>query len=476
MELRKPRAFISHSPADCSFVEKFASDLRSNGVDAWYAGWEIKPGDSIRAKIDKALADCTIFIIVLSKSSIDRPWVQTELDAATVRKLDGKVQQIIPIKIDACGDLPPMLGSLLWEDFSTKRYDLALTGVLHSIFSVETKPPLGNIPELPPLVASRGTRISSVAAVFWVAVALAILLIASKLSISLGLPTWVGQVLAGGVLAGIVWVFFWRVEAVLREDTKLEVALWLVGIEIGKKFESWPHTFWSIFSTVFGNNALSFKCLYRSALASYSLAVIVIVVALTLGTVNPRTADGMLTDAVPKMLIVAVFTNVLPDYLSLLITRSVLALMKKTHKGVFWVGLLFVDFGLTALLGMAVWLVMTNLTLNVWASSYDLPIERTPIEKLNAPLSEPYEVLFASLLDYSMYLWLLPGFVTSIWLWLYAGSGFLLKAARRFDIGFEWFNRHCDIEKKPLQSIGLVAGALVALVYWSAVAVSRVVH
>jgi len=70
---------------------------------------------------------------------------------------------------------------------------------------------------------------------------------------------------------------------------------------------------------------------------------------------------------------------------------------------------------------------------------------------------------------------LYPAFFTSIWLWLYAGSGFLLKAARRFDVGFDWFNRKFDIEKKPLQSIGLVAGALVALVYWMAVVVSRVV-
>jgi hypothetical protein len=68
-----------------------------------------------------------------------------------------------------------------------------------------------------------------------------------------------------------------------------------------------------------------------------------------------------------------------------------------------------------------------------------------------------------------------PAFFTSIWLWLYAGSGLLLKAVRRFDIGFDWFNRHFDIEKKPLQSIGLVAGALVAVVYWAAVIVSRVV-
>jgi hypothetical protein len=30
--------------------------------------------------------------------------------------------------------------------------------------------------------------------------------------------------------------------------------------------------------------------------------------------------------------------------------------------------------------------------------------------------------------------------LASLWLWLYAGAGTLLKAARRFDIGFEWFN------------------------------------
>lgn len=62
-----------------------------------------------------------------------------------------------------------------------------------------------------------------------------------------------------------------------------------------------------------------------------------------------------------------------------------------------------------------------------------------------------------------------PAFFTSIWLWLYAGSGLVLKAARRFDVGFQWFNRKADIEKKPLQAIGLVAGSVVACCYWLAV-------
>jgi hypothetical protein len=66
-------------------------------------------------------------------------------------------------------------------------------------------------------------------------------------------------------------------------------------------------------------------------------------------------------------------------------------------------------------------------------------------------------------------------FITSIWLWLYAGAGFLLIAARRLDIGFRCFNRHFDIEHKPLSAIGLVAGGLVALVWWTVILLKIVV-
>ena len=41
---------------------------------------------------------------------------------------------------------------------------------------------------------------------------------------------------------------------------------------------------------------------------------------------------------------------------------------------------------------------------------------------------------------------------------------FLLKAAGCLDIGFDWFNHHFNIEKTPLQSIGLVAGLVLAFV------------
>ena len=138
-----PRAFGSHSSQDRAFVERFAADLRAKGIDAWYSGWEIKPGDSIRGKIEEGLGECDYFIIVLSKISIERPWVLSELDTATVRKINGKVKKIIPIKIDECADVPAILGSLCWEDFSDQSYDTALERIIDSIFERDVRPPLG---------------------------------------------------------------------------------------------------------------------------------------------------------------------------------------------------------------------------------------------------------------------------------------------------------------------------------------------
>lgn len=140
---RHPKAFVSHSGQDRAFVERFAADLWAVGVIAWYSRWEIKAGDSIPAKIDAGIEECEFFIIVLSKNSIRAPWVQTELDAATARKMKGSVRKIIPIKIDECDGFPPIIDSLYREDFSSQPYEAALNRVLDSIFDVDVRPPLG---------------------------------------------------------------------------------------------------------------------------------------------------------------------------------------------------------------------------------------------------------------------------------------------------------------------------------------------
>src|SRR5580698_8322568 len=74
-----------------------------------------------------------------------------------------------------------------------------------------------------------------------------------------------GQLAAGGILAGIVWKFFERVEAVLTDQTKFEIPVWLVGRKkFGPKVQPWPETFARVFDRVFGKKHLSWKCFARS--------------------------------------------------------------------------------------------------------------------------------------------------------------------------------------------------------------------
>ena len=55
------------------------------------------------------------------------------------------------------------------------------------------------------------------------------------------------------------------------------------------------------------------------------------------------------------------------------------------------------------------------------------------------------------------------------WAWVYVAATYLLYISRRFDVGFQWFTRRFDIEKKPLTAIGLVSAGIVTLLYWGVV-------
>ena len=175
------------------------------------------------------------------------------------------------------------------------------------------------------------------------------------------------------------------------------------------------------------------------------------------------------------------------DYLALLSTRLAIYLMSRTQRIVQWVALLVADCAVTAyisMLGLVLALFLAEMYFKVVTPLFKVVFPHVrfveiPWNDLGVVgvriLANPVAFTRSVVTTPSTLPVIVSAYVTSIWLWLYAGSGFLLKAARRFDLGFDWFNRKFDIEKKPLQSIGLVAGALVAVVYWAALIVSRVV-
>lgn len=117
-----PRVFISYASADMKWVNRFAKDLAHLGVETWLDRKDILPGDEIVTRIEQGIATCNIFCLVLSSSSVKRPWVRREYVTAMHAQLSGGSIRIIPLKIEDC-ELPPFLLDIKYADFITNYRD-----------------------------------------------------------------------------------------------------------------------------------------------------------------------------------------------------------------------------------------------------------------------------------------------------------------------------------------------------------------
>jgi hypothetical protein len=139
-----PVAFLSHSWQNSDIATRLAADLREQGVDVWYDKWEIKPGDSLRRKVDEGIERASFFLVLLTPESIGSEWVQVELDAGMVRRIHGHCK-LIPMVLGIADDkVPPTLQGFLWVPLD--NYEEGLRRLLETCHGVDTVPPLGPPP------------------------------------------------------------------------------------------------------------------------------------------------------------------------------------------------------------------------------------------------------------------------------------------------------------------------------------------
>lgn len=142
-----PVVFLSHASEDkARFVVAFAEKLRANGVDVWLDKWEILPGDSLVDKIfEEGLKNAAAVIVVISTSSVGKPWVREELNVGVVKRIE-KGTRLIPVIIDDV-PIPEALTNTVWERIADlTSYEPELARVVAAIFGVRSKPPLGPVP------------------------------------------------------------------------------------------------------------------------------------------------------------------------------------------------------------------------------------------------------------------------------------------------------------------------------------------
>ena len=87
--------FISYSSKNKELVHKIVRVLEHIGVSYWKAPDMIPVGSNYAREIPRAIRECDLFLLILSKESQESVWVEKEVDSAICYK-----KNIVPFKID----------------------------------------------------------------------------------------------------------------------------------------------------------------------------------------------------------------------------------------------------------------------------------------------------------------------------------------------------------------------------------------
>lgn len=143
--MKPPKVFISHASEDKDrFVLDFAKKLCEHGIDPWVDKWEILPGDSIVDKIfEEGIGQAQAIIVILSKYSVNKRWVQEELNAGLVKRIQ-KGSRLIPIVLDIEEEqIPQALKSIIWVKIQDlQHYEEQLRLIVNAINERKEKPPI----------------------------------------------------------------------------------------------------------------------------------------------------------------------------------------------------------------------------------------------------------------------------------------------------------------------------------------------
>jgi len=143
MPTKPIHVFLSYTADDTEFAKRIAEALIANGIETWWDKWCIAPGDSLRRKIDEGIAGCTHFLVLLTPHSINKPWVNQEMDAGLVRSLNEQCK-FLPVRYKLpASALPPTLSGMHSPEIAT---DEDISQLISDIYGVNRRPPLGAPP------------------------------------------------------------------------------------------------------------------------------------------------------------------------------------------------------------------------------------------------------------------------------------------------------------------------------------------
>ncbi|MSV28174.1 MAG: TIR domain-containing protein [Bryobacterales bacterium] len=92
--------FLNHSSKDKVVVRSLAERLRADGFRVWFDEWEIRPGDSIPAKIEEGLEHSRVLLLCMSANAFGSEWARLEDHSLRFRDPLNKERRFLPLRLD----------------------------------------------------------------------------------------------------------------------------------------------------------------------------------------------------------------------------------------------------------------------------------------------------------------------------------------------------------------------------------------
>lgn len=133
--------FISYSSKESAQAGNVRDILVKNGISCWMAPESIPFGSNYAMVIPKAIAECKVFLLILSKQSQESKWVQLELDRAMN---SGKI--IYPLQIEDCDIVDPF-DFMLSQTQRVVAYENAVKAMQLLVTNIKRLLGINDVPE-----------------------------------------------------------------------------------------------------------------------------------------------------------------------------------------------------------------------------------------------------------------------------------------------------------------------------------------
>ena len=123
--------FISYSHKDKEYAEAVSQMLLKEGYSVSSTSNEIHVGDNIIEKVTAGIKDADVYILLISRNSVNSEWVMKEHTVIALSQLPKIKKRTLPVLIDKVSP-PSFLHSNLFFDMSD-NFDKRLLELLGQI-------------------------------------------------------------------------------------------------------------------------------------------------------------------------------------------------------------------------------------------------------------------------------------------------------------------------------------------------------